>query len=103
VAGWSSDTAFDGSEGSALIYLPDVHYLANPHMPETTARQRLLGNPSKDGEEWMKGKGPALVDLEIEELSEGHLEVEGQWMRWYYPLRREGERVISLKLRKWKS
>ena len=94
--------AFDGSVASALIYVPYVHYLASLQPPERPSKRRLFGRPSKDGEEWVKGKGPALVDLEIEQLSEGRLEVEGQWMRWYYPLRREGEREISLRLRKWK-
>jgi len=47
----------------------------------------------------VKGKGPAIVDPEIEELSEGRSKVEGQWMEWYYPLRRRGEREISLRER----
>ena len=94
----------EAAEASTLVYLPFVHYLARPGVlpgKQTNMDRRLVGKPSDNGEEWVKGEGPAVVDLEIESLSEGRLEVEGQWMRWFYPLRRRGERVIFLKLRKW--
>ena len=94
---------FSGGEASALIYMPYVHYLASTSGEEATSnRNRLVGKPSPDGEEWVKGRGPAVVDVEIEELSEGRLEIEGQWMRWYYPLHEKGEREVSLSLRKWR-
>ena len=96
-------TPFAGGEASALIYVPYVHYLANASVGEVTSEgRRLVGRPSLEGEEWVKGRGPAVVDLEIEHLSEGRLEVEGQWMRWYYPLYEKGEREVSLSLRKWR-
>lgn len=89
--GHNQEAAFDGSETSALVYVPYVHYLETSQVTETIPEQRLIGRPSKDGEEWAKGKGPALVDLRIEEMSEGRLQVEGQWMRWFYPLKRRGK------------
>lgn len=94
------DTAWK-DETSALIYVPYVHYLVSTVPDGAPPTNRLIGRPGKDGEQWVKGNGPALVDLKLEELSEGRLEVDGQWMRWFYPLRRLGDREISLKFRKW--
>ena len=89
-----------GPEASALIYVPFAHYLASGKYRPEKKEKRLMGNPSKEGD-WEKGKVQAAVDLEIEAISEGRLEVEGQWMRWYYPLRKQGDREISLTFRRW--
>jgi hypothetical protein len=90
--------------GVALVYIPFVHYLrADTEVPEPIDIQenRLIGRPGLKGEEWVKGKGPARVDLEIEHMSDGRVECDGQWMKWIYPIA-EGGAEYSLKLKKWK-
>lgn len=90
-----------GGPVTALIYVPFVHYL-HSGVQETTGQQRLIGKPGEGLNEWIKGKGPAVVDIEIQELSEGNIEVVGQWMKWTYaaPKARSGD--LHLKFRKWK-
>jgi hypothetical protein len=89
---------FQAGETSTLIYVPYVHYLQT--VPGKTRETRLVGRADED--EWEKGQGGATVDIQISELSEGRLEIEGQWMRWYYPLQEKGDRVIHLKISRWK-
>ena len=84
-------------EGWTTIYLPFAHYLRTASALE--GEKRLVGRPGKEGM-WKEGQ-EAQIDLEILEISEGRLEVEGQWARWYYPL--DKERDITLKLRRWKA
>jgi len=84
-------------QGSALLYLPFIHYL------KTSAKEdksRITGQAGEDGLEWVKGEGPAVIDFKLEFISEGHLEVKGQWARWHYPLRNTGGREIYLKLKR---
>jgi hypothetical protein len=91
--------------GYTKLYLPYVHYLAtNPpsKMDYAAPTKRILGNPDKEGSEWIKGRGPAQVDLEVVELSEGTLTVEGQWGMWRYPLGRKKEREVKLVVKPWK-
>ncbi|WWD15903.1 hypothetical protein CI109_100327 [Kwoniella shandongensis] len=93
-------------EGHTLIYLPYAHYLQNSDQkaksPKTNSRH-ILGEVESgpEGSEWKAGQN-AKVELELEEISEGRLEVKGQWGRWIYPLRRgEGGRELKLTLRRW--
>jgi len=83
-------------EGWTTIYLPFVHYLRSV-TAQSKRENRLIGRQGKEGM-WLEGV-EAIVDLEILEISEGRLEVEGQWGKWYYPLDRE--RDVTLKFRKW--
>jgi hypothetical protein len=83
-------------EGYTTIYLPFAHYLRSA-LTASEGKDRLVGRPGKEGA-WQEGV-EAVIDLEIMEISEGRLEVEGQWGRWYYPLNEE--RDVTLKLRKW--
>jgi hypothetical protein len=89
----------DVVEGSSLLYIPFVHYLRGVS-DEGSGKGRLIGQPGDDGAEWEQGRGPAVVDLDIVQISEGRLEVKGQWATWYYPLRADGGREIYLNLRK---
>ena len=97
---WQSQR--DGDEGKPVeegwtkVYLPFAHYLRTA-VAAPEGEKRLVGRPGKEGM-WQEGV-EAVIDLEILEISEGRLEVEGQWGRWYYPL--SEERDIKLKLRKW--
>jgi len=84
------------AEGWTLIYLPFAHYLRD--VPSEAGEKRLIGEPAEVV--WKEGV-PAVVDLEVLELSEGRLEVVGQWARWFYPLKKVGDREVYLKLRKW--
>jgi hypothetical protein len=84
------------AEGWTLIYLPFAHYLRD--VPSEAGEKRLIGEPA---EVVWKEDVPAVVDLEVLELSEGRLEVVGQWARWFYPLKKVGDREVYLKLRKW--
>ena len=84
------------TEGWTLIYLPFAHYLRD--VSSEAGEKRLIGKPAKIA--W-QADVPAVVDLEVLVLSEGRLEVEGQWARWVYPLKQSGEREVYLKLRKW--
>jgi hypothetical protein len=83
---------------STLIYLPFVHYLKTVEGKDEEGR--IVGQPGEDGLEWVKGEGPALVDIKLDYISEGRLEIKGQWARWHYPLRAGGGREIYLKLRR---
>jgi hypothetical protein len=93
------DAADGAINGYTKLYLPYAHYLAsNPPSafdPKSSSR-RVLGGPDKDGSEWVKGRGEAVIDLEVMELSEGTLEAEGQWGVWRYPLRRNEESLVRL-------
>lgn len=91
--------------GYTKIYIPYVHYLAtNPPaaLEAGIVAKRILGEPDSEGSEWVKGRGPAVVDLEVAELSEGSLTVEGQWGMWRYPLQQDKEREIKLVIKPWK-
>ncbi|KAK4686623.1 hypothetical protein P7C73_g3500, partial [Tremellales sp. Uapishka_1] len=90
---------FEEGETSTLIYVPYVHYRRVSHLTEDE-KNRVVGSPV-DGEEWVKGQGLVQVDLRIDELSEGKLQATGQWLRWTYPLKKEGDREIRLRIRKW--
>ncbi|WWC90036.1 uncharacterized protein L201_004966 [Kwoniella dendrophila CBS 6074] len=109
-------------EGYTKIYLPYVHYLSSPTTSPSevisnitdTNKTRILGEPSStigdengnsDGGvlEWVKGNGPARVDLEILEITHGKLSVKGQWGYWTYDLGNDdGEHSAKLKIRPWK-
>ena len=115
----------------AELYLPYVHYAperAVPGQTEGVGKGRLVGEPevelvlpaskgksgeagvdgSQDGQgagaEWKSGQGAggARVDLEILEMSEGTLQVQGQKGRWLYYLKEKESRTIKLKIRPWK-
>nr|XP_019042696.1 hypothetical protein I302_08401 [Kwoniella bestiolae CBS 10118]OCF21626.1 hypothetical protein I302_08401 [Kwoniella bestiolae CBS 10118] len=98
------------SKGYTKIYLPYVHYLANSSMPDNTGniastdKSRIIGeSDDSDGDgEWVKGNGPATVDIEVLEISEGSLEVKGQWGWWKYDLGERGEREGRLRVRPWR-
>lgn len=62
------------------------------------------GKPLPQGAEWKygSGRGAARIDLEITEMSEGALEVEGQWGKWYYNLKEKEARTIRLRLKPWR-
>jgi hypothetical protein len=108
---WSGGLSKD--EGLAIIFVPYIHYLHesckdinSPPIDVTTimsgskhTKQRLIGSPSVDHEEWVQGCGPAVVDLEVS-VSHGRVEAEGQWLRWVYPLG-EGGGERDIKFRKW--
>lgn len=90
--------------GVALIYVPFVHYLRHKRdVPEPIDIQenRLIGRPSQNGDEWVKGAGGARIDIEIEMMTHGKVKCDGQWMQWIYPITDEGGEM-SLKIRKWK-
>jgi hypothetical protein len=90
--------------GVALIYVPFVHYLRqSTTVPEPIDIQenRLIGRPSLQGDEWIKGDGGARVDLEMTSMPNGRVECDGQWMKWIYPITEAGAEY-SLKFRKWK-
>jgi hypothetical protein len=94
----------EAGHGVAIVYVPFVHYLRHDSIvpePIDIQENRLIGRPSLKGEEWVKGKGAARVDLEITEISIGRVECDGQWMKWIYPIA-EGGAEYSLKIRKWK-
>lgn len=89
--------------GVALIYVPFVHYLRpDTIVPEPIDIQenRLIGRPGLNGEEWVKGKGAARVDVKIVEMSDGKVECDGQWMKWIYPIS-DGGAEYKLAFRKW--
>ncbi|WRT67127.1 uncharacterized protein IL334_004093 [Kwoniella shivajii] len=120
----------DDVQGYTKVYLPYIHYLKSnldldSHSSTTTSSStisstskstpistlvsskgdqnpRLIGEPSEDEEEWIKGTEPARIDIELIELSEGSLEIKGQWGYWKYKLGEKGERIASLKIRPWK-
>lgn len=87
------------------IFLPFVHYISNSTDSSSscmTAEKRLLGERDTESRmEWQTGSGPGRVDLKIEHLSEGKLEVVGQRARWYYPLHATKGREIRLELKPW--
>jgi hypothetical protein len=88
----------------ALIYVPFVHYLRpDTKVPEPIDIQehRLIGRPGLKGEEWVKDRGAARVDLEMVHISDGRVECDGQWMKWIYPVN-QGGAEYSLRFRKWK-
>lgn len=110
---WSSN--LEENEGLAIILVPYVHYLhtsglnTGRNLSVVTSgavkaggnvKQRLIGEPSRDQEEWEKGRGPARVDLEVE-VSHGRVEAEGQWVRWVYPVGQAGG-AREIMLRKWR-
>lgn len=74
------------TEGHTVIYLPYTHYL-RCDMTDT-GDNRVIGRPD-----------PQRVDLRILEISEGRLEIAGQWARWYYSLERDHR--VTLKVAKW--
>lgn len=89
-------------EGSALVYVPFVHYRgATPSGVNKDSRERLIGRPTDQGEEWEKGSGVAVLDLKLEEVSEGRLEAAGQYLKWSWDLRKKGDREVYLKFRRW--
>jgi hypothetical protein len=111
-----SNAPFDDGkvEGSVLIYLPLIHYLGvtspvssddagakNGAIHSVNGKKRVTGLPNESMDDWIHGQGSAVVDIEVLEISEGRLEVHGQYARWYYPLQKKGEREIHLKLQKW--
>ena len=67
-------------------------------------RDEMDGKVLAKGAEWKygAGTGAARIDLEIVEMSEGALEVEGQWGRWFYNLKEKEGRTIRLKIRPWR-
>ena len=87
--------------GTAIIYLPFVHYLRQNSTGKEDIDNRLIGKPGKNVAEWAKGDGPAVVDLAVEEISAGSLNAEGQWGTWTYPLDGQGG-SIYLKIRRWR-
>lgn len=99
--------AGDGSvEVFTEIFLPFVHYVSNtPAEDSATAKDRLLGEPdNQSGLEWdiVTRSGPGRVDLKVERLSEGRLEVVGQVAKWYYPVDASQGREIRLIIQPWK-
>ncbi|ORY33812.1 glycoside hydrolase superfamily [Naematelia encephala] len=96
------DISADGemtSVGFVKIYLPFIHYLGSSTVGKEN--NRVIGSPQRDGAEWEKGQGKAIVDLEIEEISEGKLVVNGQWGLWTYPMQKTGDRKLTLRIKKW--
>lgn len=91
---WQGETIRE--EGWTLIYLPLVHYLRSTQ--SAGGENRVIGKPGTVP--WTEDI-PAVADIQVLAMSEGRLEIEGQWARWYYPLKREGDRKIRLKLQKW--
>ncbi|WWD10145.1 hypothetical protein V865_008279 [Kwoniella europaea PYCC6329] len=99
-------------KGYTKIYIPYVHYLSqadtSPSLSKDTGssaatnKSRIIGEPSEDNEEWVKGNGPARNDIEVLEISEGSLAVKGQWGWWTYELGEKGERIGKLRIRPWK-
>nr|XP_019013519.1 uncharacterized protein I206_01588 [Kwoniella pini CBS 10737]OCF52300.1 hypothetical protein I206_01588 [Kwoniella pini CBS 10737] len=97
-------------KGYTKLYLPYVHYLFNSSISPNTEiksitdkeKTRIIGKPDNNNEEWVKGNGPATIDIEILDLSEGSLEVIGQWGWWRYNIGNEGEREGRLRIRPWK-
>ncbi|WVF72138.1 hypothetical protein IAT40_006950 [Kwoniella sp. CBS 6097] len=103
-------------EGYTKIYLPYVHYLhkpseVQPQNDKGSSKKRITGNPSTDEHEiWdinaTAGAGTeARVDIEVVEITEGRLEVHGQWGLWFYPLvdvDGAKERKARLVIRPWR-
>ncbi|WVR05246.1 hypothetical protein IAU60_002258 [Kwoniella sp. DSM 27419] len=92
------------SEGYTKIYLPYVHYLhqGTLNVENSVEKNRVLGAPDEGEMEWQAGQGAARVDIEVVEITEGRLEVKGQWGWWYYPLEQDkGERGARLTIRPW--
>jgi hypothetical protein len=93
-----------GHEACTKVFLPFVHYhnrgCDGDDSPK--GRRRVVGVPEEGGAEWEKGHGPAKVDLEVEQISHGRLEVVGQEGRWFYNLRKSGgDQELRLKIRPW--
>ena len=90
-------------DGFAWIYLPFVHYLGEGTTDRTAlqAGNRVIGTPEtiRGTSEWTQGQGPAVVDVEVLDLSDGKLEIHGQWGRWSFSLL-PTERQLHLKLRR---
>lgn len=89
------------------IFLPFVHYISTaPGNEQASEKDRLLGDPDdQSGMDWDRdaGSGPGRVDLKVERLSEGRLEVVGQTAKWYYPVHPSQGREIRLVVQPWKS
>jgi hypothetical protein len=93
-----------GFEACTKVFLPFVHYRSRVYGGDdpSKGKRRVVGLPEEGGTEWEKGCGPAKVDLEVEHLSHGRLEVVGQEGRWLYHLRKSGgDQELRLKIRPW--
>jgi hypothetical protein len=83
-------------EGWTLIYLPFVHYLKT--IAGNQGKSRVIGEP--DETPWKDGV-PSVIDIKVLEMTEGRLEIQGQWCKWYYPLHLDGDRDLRLRLQRW--
>lgn len=83
-------------EGWTLVFLPLVHYLRTDN--STQGVDRVIGKPCEIP--WQQNV-PSTADVKLLSITEGRLEIEGQWARWYYPLRERGDRVVRLRLQRW--